>query len=331
MTMDHLPTSSRMPAYASGAASAALSARLGSAASHPSAELTGRLMSSAHQPMRKSSSSLPVVIENFVEGAKSFIRKTCDATTQYYERQAENKRIESLGRQAIGKAFANGWNSLTAANYREYEAQRNQMEQNSLAQLLLLEDMWNSAAQAAYVNQVLYEQRQKEIAKTAVSFVLRPLTENIQSELLKNPSTLQFGGNITASGGVTLSCEVGWAIDSFGNVGRYYTLSRGLTTGEGVSGSIIITSTTAPDIELLGGSSYSFGGSVGEGYVIGIAGEQFENPETGKVYYGTTVSFGAGVGSPIEGHMVYADSTVTTSFNVFKKLYALYDNVENIA
>ncbi len=176
--------------------------------------------------MRKSHESLPVVIENFTESAKSYARRLCNANMQHVEAQNEQmlQQVQS-NLAAVQKAWAIGqdvWEFIAETNYQAHQTHQQQTQQDILIQLMLLEDAWNSAAQAAYVNQIQQERNYINSLKSTVA-LLRPWTESMKAWGAEQEGTIQIGINYSANVVANASLETGVAMDLQGNIGIYET------------------------------------------------------------------------------------------------------------
>ncbi|MBR5285489.1 MAG: RHS repeat-associated core domain-containing protein [Clostridia bacterium] len=172
----------------------------------------------------------------------------------------------------------------------------------------------------------------KNKIKSYVKNVAKPALDMLQENLKNKEFTYSSGVNLSGSPSVSsFNCQIGFAMDSNGDVAVQTTFGGGFTTGSpGASITAYQTVTNAPNIDKLNGGSYQIGGSAGAiiyGVPVSAGGDLniIPDKDLDNTYYGVTTNVGFGTPGA-EFHVEWSETTTQnhTRFNVFEAAKRVY-------
>ncbi len=133
------------------------------------------------------------------------------------------------------------------------------------------------------------------------------------------PGTVEVGGVTSVSVGIAITNSWGIVVDREGNVGVARTTGTGMAI-PGASVGLYHTTTNAPNIDYLNGTSEELGGSLPLYGPLGAGLDviEFENPCSNETYNGVSGSLSLGVSlTPVDVHTYKTETEVTHWFNIF--------------
>ena len=175
----------------------------------------------------------------------------------------------------------------------------------------------------------------KDAVKWVATNIVKPVVKYVQKVSSKRDSTYSLGLNVSGTPSAFMfNLQSGIAIDTKGNVAIQDSQAGGLTGGDpGISVSVFLTGTNAPNIDKLEGPGYQIGGSFVvpvEGVPLVVAGDYniIPDSDSGVGYQGFTINFGLGTPGR-EFHVEWGETKTrkATRFNIYDVAAKAYSKI----